>query len=104
MHINAALVLWIYIVLLFLGGLMGFLKAGSKISLMTSSCFAAALILCNVDFIFKKSLADSLAMGILIFLLVFFSYRLAKAKKFMPNGLMAVLTLTALVLRNIKWR
>ncbi len=104
MHNYASLVLWIYIVLLFVGGLMGFLKAGSKISLLTSACFAAILILCNVDLIFKKDIADTLAMVVLVFLLVFFTFRLSKSKKFMPNGMMAVMTLAALVLRNIRWR
>ena len=36
-------VLWVYIVFLLVGGLMGFLKAGSKVSLVTSAVAAAAL-------------------------------------------------------------
>ena len=36
-------ILWIYIVFLLVGGLIGFLKAGSKVSLIMSACFAAAL-------------------------------------------------------------
>lgn len=91
------LILWIYIVLLFLGGLVGFLKAGSKISLITSACFAGILILCNTDVIFQPKFAHVLSTIVLVFLLVFFSVRLTKSKKFMPNGLMAVLTLAALV-------
>ena len=42
---NPHTVLWIYIVLLLVGGLIGFLKAGSKVSLITSAVSAAALIL-----------------------------------------------------------
>jgi uncharacterized membrane protein (UPF0136 family) len=34
-------------------------------------------------------------------LLVMFGWRLTKTKKFMPSGLMLVLTLAALALRNI---
>jgi len=101
---DATLILWIYIVLLFIGGLIGFLKAGSKISLIMSAAFAGILILCNIDLIFKRNVADMLATVVLVFLLVFFSVRVTKAKKFMPNGMMAVLTLAALVLRNIHWR
>jgi len=44
----ANLVLWIYIVLLLVGGLIGFLKAGSKVSLITSAGFAAALAVAAV--------------------------------------------------------
>src|ERR1700722_14567064 len=101
MHLDAKLVMWIYIVLLFVGGLIGFLKAGSKASLITSSCFAAILILCNVDLIFKREVADMLSTGVLVFLMVFFALRLTKSKKFMPNGLMAVLTLVTLVLLHV---
>jgi len=99
MHNYATLILWIYIVLLFIGGLIGYLKAGSKISLIMSASFAAVLILCNIGIIFQKNVADF----VLVFLLVFFAYRLTKSKKFMPNGMMAILTLAALVLRNIHW-
>lgn len=95
------LILWVYIVLLFLGGLMGYLKAGSKISLITSACFAGILILCNTDAIFQPHFAHVLSTIVLVFLLVFFSVRLTKSKKFMPNGLMAVLTLAALVLPRV---
>src|SRR5262249_38379110 len=101
MHLDAKLILWIYIVLLFVGGLIGFLKANSKISLITSSCFAAVLILCNIRGIFEQDLADILKTGILVFLMVFFALRLTKLKKLMANGLMAVLTLATLVLLHV---
>ena len=91
------LVLWIYIALLFAGGLVGFLKAGSKMSLIMASVFAALLALCALNILNVPRLAD----GLLVFLLVFFGMRFAKGKKFMPNGLMTVLTVVTLVLRNL---
>jgi uncharacterized membrane protein (UPF0136 family) len=91
------IILWIYIVLLEVGGLIGFLKAGSKISIIMSSIFAAILILCALRVI-PQPLAPDIAM---ILLLVIFSMRLAKTKKFMPSGMMLVVTLAALVLRHI---
>jgi uncharacterized membrane protein (UPF0136 family) len=98
---SPTLVLWIYIVLLFLGGLVGFLKAGSKISLIMSASFAGILILCNTNAIFQPHFALIASTIVLVFLMIFFSIRLAKSKKFMPNGLMAVLTLATLVVRHI---
>jgi len=95
---NSKTVLWIYIVLLVAGGLVGFFKAGSKASLVASASFAAALILCAIGVIFQPHVADI----ILAVLLVFFAMRLSKTKKFMPNGLMLVLTIAALALRNLK--
>jgi uncharacterized membrane protein (UPF0136 family) len=95
------LVLWVYIVLLFLGGLVGYLKAGSKISLIMSASFAGILILCNTNVIFQPHFARVLSTIVLVFLLVFFSIRVTKSKKFMPNGLMAILTLAAIVLPHV---
>jgi uncharacterized membrane protein (UPF0136 family) len=103
MHQHAHLILWVYIVLLFLGGLMGFLKAGSKASLIMSSVFAGILILCNVPGILAPGFASILSNIVLVFLLVFFAMRLTKSRKFMPNGLMSVLTLAALLLLNLRF-
>jgi len=90
-------VLWIYIVLLIAGGLVGFLKAGSRPSLIASVVFGAALILCADGVIFQPHVADIL----LAVLLVVFGMRLSKTKKFMPSGLMLVLTVLALALRHL---
>jgi uncharacterized membrane protein (UPF0136 family) len=91
------LVLWAYIILLVIGGLLGFFKAKSKISLVTSVVAAALLSLCAVQVVFQPYVADIL----LALLLVMFGWRLAETRKFMPSGLMLVLTLITLALRNI---
>ena len=93
----ADLVLWIYIVLLVVGGLIGFLKAKSRVSLIMSVVFAALLCLAAKGIIFQYYVVDILLAA----LLVVFGIRLTKTKKFMPSGLMLILTLVALVLRHI---
>jgi len=90
-------VLWVYIVLLVIGGLFGFFKAKSKVSLIMSVAFAAALSLCAAGIIFQTYVADILLAA----LLVVFGMRLAKTKKFMPAGMMLVVTLVALSLRHV---
>ena len=90
-------ILWIYIVLLVAGGLTGFLKAGSKMSLIMSLAFAAALSLCAIGVLRPILLADIL----LLVLLIFFGLRFAKGRKFMPAGLMTLLTVVALALRHL---
>jgi uncharacterized membrane protein (UPF0136 family) len=94
-------VLWIYIVLLLVGGLIGFLKAGSKVSLITSAVSAAALILTAIPGLFGARLAAGLADVIMAALLVVFAIRLTKTKKFMPSGLMLVITVLALAFRHL---
>src|SRR5215467_974203 len=89
---NGQIVLWVYIVLLIAGGLMGFLKAGSKASIIASSIFAAVLALFASNIIPFRY-----CYFILLVLLLFFGKRFLKGKKFMPSGMMAVLTLIVLV-------
>jgi uncharacterized membrane protein (UPF0136 family) len=96
---NPNQVLWIYIVLLLIGGLIGFLKAKSKVSLIMSAAFAVALSLCAADIIFRHYVADIL-LGLLVLV---FAMRLAKTKKFMPGGLMLAITIVALALRHLKF-
>ena len=99
MHPNT--ILWIYIILLLLGGLMGFLKAGSKVSLITSAVAAALLVVTAINGLFQPAFRQGLADAIMAALLVVFAIRLTKTKKFMPSGLMLVVTLAALVLRHL---
>ena len=93
---NAHIILWIYIVLLVVGGLMGLIKGGSQVSLITLVAFAIPLILCYLDVI-----PFHVSTWILIGLLVVFAWRLTKSKKFMPGGLLLILTVLALALPHI---
>lgn len=90
-------ILWIYIALLLAGGLMGFLKAGSKISLITSAAFAIALSCAALGWFGPAYVADIF----LAVLLAVFVTRYAKGKKFMPAGLMMIVTLATLILRRL---
>jgi uncharacterized membrane protein (UPF0136 family) len=88
---NDATILWVYIVLLVAGGVMGLVKGKSKISLITSVAFALLLSLCVTGvWPFRYS------TWILAVLLVFFAWRLLKSKKFMPAGLMVIMTVLTL--------
>jgi uncharacterized membrane protein (UPF0136 family) len=94
---NPNKILWIYIVLLLIGGLIGFLKAKSQVSLIMSVAFAVALSFCAANIIPPPYVADIL----LIALICVFSVRLNKTKKFMPSGLMLVVTLLTLALKHL---
>ena len=94
-------ILWVYIILLIGGGLIGFFKGKSKVSLITSAVFAALLVLTAIPRLFSPGFANGLATTIMAVLLVVFSVRLAKTRKFMPSGLMLLVTLAVLVIRNV---
>jgi uncharacterized membrane protein (UPF0136 family) len=95
-HMNASTILWVYIVLLVLGGVMGYLKARSKVSLYTSVGFAAVLTLCAVRVI-PIQVADWLMAA----LIVVFAIRFAKTRRMIPAGLMIILTILALAARHL---
>jgi uncharacterized membrane protein (UPF0136 family) len=94
MNSPADAVLWVYILLLLAGGLFGFYKAGSKVSLVTSLVSATVLALCALRIVFQPPTA----VVVLAALLVVFGIRLAKTKKFMPSGLLLGVTAVALTL------
>jgi uncharacterized membrane protein (UPF0136 family) len=87
------IILLIYSILLEAGGAMGFIKAGSKASVIASTIFALIIFL----FIFKVLPIDYV-WTVLAFLILFFGMRFAKGKKFMPNGMMLILTIVTLAL------
>jgi uncharacterized membrane protein (UPF0136 family) len=90
---TSGIILWVYIVLLVAGGLMGLIKAGSKVSLIMSVAFAIPLSLCALHVLAVSWLPD-LLLGLLI---AVFAMRLTKTRKFMPSGLMLSLTAAALL-------
>ena len=90
------IILLIYSILLEAGGAMGFIKAGSKASVIASTIFAVIIFL----FIFGV-LPIAYVWTVLAFLILFFGMRFAKGKKFMPNGMMLILTIVTLVLVQV---
>ncbi len=93
------IVFWCYVALLLVGGLIGFFSAGSKVSLITSSIAAAILIVTRIG-ILDRSFARDLANITMVVLLIVFAIRLAKTKKFMPSGMLLVLTAVVLIMLN----
>lgn len=90
------IILLIYSILLEAGGAMGFIKAGSKASVIASTIFAVIIFL----FIFNV-LPIAYAWTVVAFLILFFGMRFAKGKKFMPNGLMLLLSIVTLILIQV---
>jgi len=89
--VNTNAIVWTYAALLMAGGLIGFLKAKSKASLIMSTLCTVPLVLVALGHL--PILAAQLMAG---FLMVFFFRRFASSKKVMPGGLMAGISLITL--------
>ncbi len=88
----AMIALWIYVTLVLAGGLVGFIKAGSKISLVVSAVFATLLALCATGVIHPFYITD-IILGVLALV---FCVRYLKTSKFMPSGLMLLFSVVVL--------
>jgi len=94
----AQIVLGLYAVLLAVGGFIGYKKAGSRPSLFAgagSALFCLSALLASVLWEPRPGLQAALIVVLLLTLL--FNYRfVAKSRKFMPSGLLAVASLAVL--------
>ena len=96
MH-TASLIVYVYAVLVLLGGMMGFLKAKSLPSLIMGELGGLALIAAGYALGRGMSWGLPLAVTLSAGLLVFFSLRYLRTRAIMPGGLMAAISLLALV-------
>jgi uncharacterized membrane protein (UPF0136 family) len=89
--------LGIYAVLLAAGGLVGYLKAGSRASLIAGSISALAAFAALGLSVKSHPLGPPLGLILSISLFLLFGYRYAvKTRKFMPSGLLALVSLVVL--------
>ncbi len=105
---NTAIEIWIYGVIMILGGIMGFVKVGSKASLISGVGMGLALLASGYGVWSGPAVrsADSLVVALVIaaLLLVIFAIRYAKTRRFMPGGMLAVLSLVAVVIFGLAWK
>ena len=87
----------IYALLLAVGGVIGYVKAGSRPSLIAGVISALAALLALGLSLGNNRLGVPLGLILSIALFVLFGYRYAaKTRKFMPSGLLAVASLVVL--------
>ncbi|WP_422927396.1 TMEM14 family protein [Singulisphaera sp. PoT] len=91
-------VLGIYAGLLAAGGLVGFLKAKSRPSLIAGMVSALAALVALGLSAAEVSVGFPLGLVLSVILCGFFGYRFArKGAKFMPSGLMAIVSFAVIV-------
>lgn len=95
--IAGEIALGVYAVLLAVGGVIGYTKAGSRPSLIAGLGSAVAAFLALLLSLQNPSWGMGLGAVVAILLAVFFGYRFAvKTRKFMPAGLLAVMSVIVL--------
>ena len=94
---TASLIVLIYAVLVVVGGVFGFVKAASRPSLIGGGAGGLALLIAAWGLGRHQSWGLPVALALTLALLVFFVLRFVRTRAFMPGGLMAVLSLLALV-------
>jgi uncharacterized membrane protein (UPF0136 family) len=96
MKIRAGIVC-LYGLLLLIGGMIGYLKAGSMASLIMGGAFALLTIASALAIGKNYKLGYYSALILSVILTLFFTFRFVKSENFMPSGLMAALSLIVIM-------
>jgi uncharacterized membrane protein (UPF0136 family) len=91
------IVVLIYGILLCFGGLMGFIKANSMISLIMGFLFGVIAIASAIVLLKGNRKGAFLALILSIVLDAFFTYRYLHTGHFIPSGLMSILSLVVIL-------
>jgi uncharacterized membrane protein (UPF0136 family) len=93
-----------YGILSMIGGIIGYTQARSKVSLISGSVSGVLLIFAAIIQIQGQRWGLTLAVVVTGILLVVFTLRLIKTRKFMPAGLMTILGVVALAVMINEYR
>ena len=91
-----AIVVWVYAAFVFVGGVMGWVKAKSRPSLVAGMLFGVALAVTGWQL--SRPGALLVALGLSLVLLTVFGIRLAKTRKLMPAGVSALASLIVVII------
>ncbi|NIV93163.1 hypothetical protein GWN42_10260 [candidate division KSB1 bacterium] len=95
-------VVLVYGILVAIGGVMGYAKAKSRPSLIMGSVFGLLILVSSWLLFGGNKMGWNLAFILSVFLTLFFAYRFKVSRKFMPAGLMVVLSLITVVVLFLK--
>jgi len=89
---NYQIVMLVFAALMFLGAIMGY-RAGSKVSLVAGSLSALVMMAAFLLSMSNPFLGSCAGSVVALILAVSFTKRLATTKKFMPSGMLLVVSL-----------
>ncbi len=86
----------VYAILLLVGGLIGFLKAGSRPSLVAGT-ISGALALVASGIMARDVRGVWLGVVLALMMMVVFAIRFGKTRKFMPSGMLGIVSFLVLL-------
>ena len=95
---TTGIVVLIYGALVLVGGMIGYTATGSVASAVAGTVFGLGLLASAVAILKGKPTGLYAAIGLSGLLALFFGYRFAQRGVFMPGGMMALLSLAALIM------
>jgi len=88
----------IYAFLVLIGGILGYVKAQSAVSLMTGVLSSMFLCASAFGILKERTIGFFFASLLTLALGIFFTYRLIQTHSFMPAGMMCILSLIVLII------
>ena len=88
----------LYGLIVFVGGLMGYIQAASTPSLVSGIVFGSLVTISGFCMIKKVKWGQWSALILAFMLDAFFTFRFAKTLKFIPSGLMSLLSLAMVII------
>ena len=98
--ISGQVALGIYAVLLGVGGLIGFLKAGSRPSLI-AGLSSAVIALISLALTWMGGFGFWIGLILAVLMTATFAVRFRKTSKFMPSGMLAVVSVVMVVMMGL---
>jgi len=101
---SMGIIILVYSILVFTGGLMGFIMKHSLPSLIAGSLFGLSLLFTSIKTFAMRKWGLYASFGLILFLDAFFSYRFVISYALFPAGVMLLVSTTTLVILLLKLR
>jgi len=101
---QTAIEIWVYGTIMILGGIAGYVKVGSKASLLSGVGMGLALLASGYGVWRGSESSLVVAEVVALLLVVLFAVRYVKSRRFMPAGMLAILSLLAVIVFGMALR
>jgi uncharacterized membrane protein (UPF0136 family) len=101
---KTAWIIFLYALLILIGGIIGHVHSASLASLISGLSFGILLLVASGLIFMKQPFGYWMALALSILLEGFFTWRFAKTLKFLPAGLLSLISLVVIIIVALKIR